>query len=300
LAQRLRWVPHAPVTAGWAQTFYYVSGEIMVTAATKIYLAVSFGFAWVLWGLAWLISNNYVGFLPLVPVLIIGSFGPFVAAGLCTFLRGGSREMLRFYARAFRVRMGWLVFALAFFLMPVLATMAAAVHAWSSGTPFAFTMTPAHFPVAYIWLFFLGGAVAEEFGWSYLSDRLDEALPAVEATLVLGTVWAFWHLPLWLLIVPGLSQHFTPFPAFWAFCVGSRFLYSWAYHRGGNSILSNLLFHNAANVGYSIVVIAPRTEGAPHDTMWILTALTGLCALGLWYFSPVRVADRRAEAPAPV
>ena len=81
--------------------------------------------------------------------------------------------------------------------------------------------------------------------------------------------------------------------------MSSRFLYSWAYHRGDNSILSNLLFHNAANVGYSIVTIAPRTEGAPHDTMWILTVLTGLCALGLWYVSPVRDPDRRAEAAAP-
>ncbi len=48
--------------------------------------------------------------------------------GVSTYLEGGLRETLRFYARAFNLRMGWMVFLVSFFLLPILAMGAELLH----------------------------------------------------------------------------------------------------------------------------------------------------------------------------
>ena len=45
-----------------------------------LYLVLSFLVAWVFWFLSWLYTKGLLVQLPLVPVLIVGSFGPFVGA----------------------------------------------------------------------------------------------------------------------------------------------------------------------------------------------------------------------------
>jgi hypothetical protein len=251
------------------------------------YLGVSFAIAWICWGLCWLIINFHLG-LPLDPVLILGSFGPFIAAGYCAWGEGGWPGIRRFYARAVDLRMGWLVFLVAVFLPPALATIAARVFAWQFHQAFAFQMSWADIPVAYVWLFFLGGPVGEEFGWSYLSDRLDEKFPLFGATLLLGVIWGFWHLPLFYLIVPGLLQHYLPFYAFLFFSICVRFLFAWAYHKANRNILSNLLIHNALNFALSIVVIVAPVAERYHLRLWYFAVLNATAAFVLQRLAPVR------------
>ena len=92
--------------------------------------------------------------------------------------------------------MGWGVLLASLLLIPALGILAAWIYARQYGQPLLSRSPWAELPVAFLWLFILGGPVAEEFGWSYLSDQLDGGLPVPVATLLLGIVWAFWHLPL--------------------------------------------------------------------------------------------------------
>jgi membrane protease YdiL (CAAX protease family) len=251
-----------------------------------LYLGVSFGIAWVCWGICWLIANRRLGGMGLTPFLIAGSFGPFIAAGLCVALDRGLGGMLRFYGAGFDPRMGLFVFIVAFFLVPCLAVLAGYIYHLQTGDGFALQMGWQDVPIAYLWLFVLGGPVAEEFGWSYLSDRLDEQVPVIAATVLLGVVWGFWHLPLFFLVVPGLLQHYMPFGLFVLFSVGLRFLFSWAYHKSGRRILSNLVFHNALNFALSLVVIVAPVAGDAHLRLWYLTGLAYAAAALLWWFAP--------------
>ena len=86
-----------------------------------IYLVLSFSFAWLFWLLAWLHTKHLAVPIPLISLIVIGSFGPFLGAGVSTYLEGGLHQTLRFYARALNLRMGWAVFLISFFLMPILA-----------------------------------------------------------------------------------------------------------------------------------------------------------------------------------
>jgi hypothetical protein len=67
-----------------------------------------------------------------------------------------------------------------------------------------------------------------------------------------------------------------------------RFLFAWAYHRGGYNILSNMLFHTASNVAYSIVALAPSPADMSTGRLWMMAALSIFSAVLLWVVAPPR------------
>jgi hypothetical protein len=251
--------------------------------------------AWAVWLVAWLVNQHKLS-LPLFPVLVVGSFGPFAGALVTTLAEGGTRRALRFFARGFDPRMGWAAFLVAFFLLPLLALVVEFVHARLSHVAPHITMTLADLPLTYLLLFVLGGTLAEEYGWSLLSDKLDGILPLRAATLVLGLIWAVWHLPLFFIIAPGAIQGYTPFPLFVIATVAMRFLFAWAYHRGGYNILSNMLLHTSANLSYSIVSLAPSPADMSTGRMWMFAVLTIVAAILLWVVAPPRASALPEEA----
>lgn len=252
----------------------------------RLYLIVAFGIAWTLWFVGWLITKHRLS-LPLFPILVIGSFGPFIGALVATWDEGGPRYALRFFARIFDVRMGWAVFLVSFFLLPVLGIVVEFAHAkLMHGAPH-FTMRLDEVPLNYLFLFVLGGTLAEEYGWSLLSDKLDDALPLKSSTLVLGIIWALWHMPLFFIVTPGAIQGYTPFYIFLIATVAMRFLFAWAYHRGGRNVLSNMLFHTASNMAYSIVALAPSPEDMSTSRLWMFAGLNIVAAIALWNVAPL-------------
>ena len=259
-----------------------------------LFLALSFSLAWACWGLCWYLGNRGGSSATLIPIVIAGSFGPFAAAGVCAAREGGFRGMIAFYVRVLQWRMGWTVLLLSVVSLPILAAVTAAI--FEGGAPL---VRPglADIPRMYLWLLVLGGPVGEEFGWSYLSDRLDRRMSLRLASLVLGIVWAMWHLPLFFVEVPGLSQRFVPFPAFLALSFATRGLFAWTYYRGGRSILSNLLMHNGLNVGLSIVAVVLPTIGSAQPRLWCFSMLIALAAIALWSFWPLRQAVDRGVKP---
>lgn len=249
------------------------------------YLAIAFGFAWAFWLVAWL-SNQGLIAIPLLPMLFIGSFGPFVSAAVTTWHEGGFRRMVGFFGRGFDPRMGWSVFLVSFFLMPILAIIVELIHARLSNQAPHFTMTLADFPLSYLFLFVLGGTLAEEYGWSLLSDKLDAFLSIKTSTAALGSIWALWHLPLFFIVTEGAIQGYTPFYIFFIVAVTMRFLFSWAYHRGGRNILSNMLFHTASNLAYSVAAIAPAPSDLSTGRMWMFALLSLVSAVVIWRVAP--------------
>jgi membrane protease YdiL (CAAX protease family) len=123
-------------------------------------------------------------------------------------------------------------------------------------------------------LFFIS-AIGEESGWSgYLIDPLQERWGALNASIVLGLVWAVWHL------VPLVQIGRAPgWIAWWALgTVATRVLHTWLYNNTAKSIFGAILFHAMTNLSWQLF----PNDGSHYDpriTGLIVTACAVLVVL---------------------
>jgi membrane protease YdiL (CAAX protease family) len=90
------------------------------------------------------------------------------------------------------------------------------------------------------------GGLSEEFGWrGYALPKLQSRWNALASSLILGVIWAAWHIPLWFLA--GSSQQGTSFWIFLANLVLLSILYTWLVNNARGSILVAVVFHAISN-----------------------------------------------------
>lgn len=94
----------------------------------------------------------------------------------------------------------------------------------------------------------LGGPLFEEFGWrGFLQSRLQRLLAPWLATLCVGTMWAAWHFPLFL--VRGWTNA-SPLE-FLFIMTGLSLVIAFGFNASGQSIITAILMHCAFNVSDS-------------------------------------------------
>jgi len=127
------------------------------------------------------------------------------------------------------------------------------------------------------------GPVPEEMGWrGYALDPLQARFSALNASLLLGTIWTVWHLPLFF--VPGTYQQQLGLGtvAFWYFMadkIPQSILMTWIYNSTARSTLSAVLFHFMVNYLGELFALTPRAEGF-SIVVWIFAALVATLAVG--------------------
>lgn len=88
------------------------------------------------------------------------------------------------------------------------------------------------------------GPLSEEIGWrGYALEKLQTRWNALTSSLIVGLVWALWHLPLFFMV--GTSQHELgiPFIGFLVGLMASSILYTWFYNNTKHSLWSAVLLH---------------------------------------------------------
>jgi cytochrome c oxidase subunit IV len=75
---------------------------------------------------------------------------------------------------------------------------------------------------------------------------LTKKVGAIGASLVLGIVWAVWHLPLF--IIAGTAQYGTPFGPFLTTLTAWSLIVTLLVVRAGGSVIVAMLFHISANL----------------------------------------------------
>jgi membrane protease YdiL (CAAX protease family) len=77
-----------------------------------------------------------------------------------------------------------------------------------------------------------GSALGEEIGWrGYALPRLQSRMSALGASLIIGPIWALWHLPLWLTGTPGRTP--TLYAAFVISTIALSVILTWVYNSTG-------------------------------------------------------------------
>ena len=259
--------------------------------AIAAFLALAFGWSWAFWVPKALAGLGLLDGLPVLPEL--GAFGPSVAAVVLVAYADGITGVRRLFARAVQVDYPtrWLAVAL---LLPIGVVAAALAVAYVTGTEpsYPWAETPSVLPIAFVFIFFLGGPVQEEFGWrGYLLDPLQDRLGATVAGLSIGLVWAVWHLPLFY--IPSQTIYYNV-PMF-GFFVSTAFLsvlHTWLYNNTNRSLLPALLMHTAFNWANGMF---PVLESDPASVT-LLIALAAATAAVVAYWGPSTLSRPRSRS----
>lgn len=156
------------------------------------FFAGAFLFSWILWTPAMVGLEGAV----VTAVFFVGVLGPMASAAAVVHLGGGSsREWLR---SIFHLRFDkrWFAFALGvpFGIAAVASTGFAAA---GESLDFGLVAERLAMIVPLLVVTFLANGGPEEPGWrGFALPRLQDRFTPVVATLVLGALWALWHLPL--------------------------------------------------------------------------------------------------------
>mgnify|MGYP001339100878 CR=1 FL=1 len=136
-------------------------------------------------------------------------------------------------------------------------------------------------PLFFISLFALG-AIQEEFGWrGYALDLMQSKWNALLSSLMIGFIWAIWHLPLFF--IEGTMQSKIPFSIFLISTLGISVIYTWLYNNTKRSILIVLLFHAMHNTTFNIfpIPLLP-SPGKAFLYLTILQSFVAIIIIFIW------------------
>ena len=263
------------------QQTYLHSTNVTHPIPLSTYLLLTFGSAWLVWSS--LLLAEYLHLTLPVPSLVfitLGTFAPSITALFLTWRYAGGTELRRLLRRAviWRVSPVWYLIAIAGPAMIMLLAMG--VHVLLGGT------IPDYVPFGVRWLIvvvnfililLIGGPLGEEFGWRGLAlPSLEARFSPLWASLILGVIWAVWHLPLFF--ISGSAQSSLPFGLYALLTIPLTILITWVYHGSGNSLLLVMLFHAAVNTWSGPLMISPEAAGSTRPLV-LGVVLTWLIAL---------------------
>jgi membrane protease YdiL (CAAX protease family) len=244
------------------------------------YFVLAYAFAW---SLALLVSVSMLfGLLAL--------FGPTAAAIIVTASADGRAGVRALFGRLaiWRVGLRWYVVALG---LPALLSLGVVGLSLTLGAPAAVQFNELS-PLAVI-LFIL--VIGEEIGWrGYALPRLQARYGALGASLILGSLWAGWHLS--NLFIPGLEFYGYGFAAFAPYVVAMTLLFTWLANQTRGSVMLAWLFHGAIN---TLIFVNSAVDIVQR--WWLSAAVYGAAALiVLLVAGPSLVVRRGVQALAQV
>jgi hypothetical protein len=237
------------------------------------FFGLTFAFSWLVWlppilANAGIIGVSVIGYSS--QLALIGLFGPLFGACTLTYRREGLAGIGRLLSRlvAFRFDVAWWG---AIFILPLGLQALSHFSPLLTGGPLppSGTSSPLVFLSTFLMVTFLGGG-QEEMGWrGYALDRIQARFNALTSSLILGTIWAFWHLPLWFM--PGTSLSATPIGAFVLALLALSVILGWIYNNTNKSIAAPMLMHGMANASHALFpIFIPSGRSQPAYTNWAI------------------------------
>jgi uncharacterized protein len=233
-------------------------------------------------------------------VFLIGVFAPALVAIALTARAEGRDGVWRLLTRITQWQVPARYYAIAVFYLAATKLTAALIHRMFTGAWPAFGDTPVVLLFAAI-LFSTWVQAGEEIGWrGYALPRLAARMGLGGASLLLGVVWALWHLPLFFL--PGSGSDGQSFPIYLLHVTALSVAMAWLYWRTDGSLLLVMVMHASVNNTTGIVptAVPGATEvwtfsGSPV-AWWTVALSLAVAAFFLWQ---MRRADPGALLSSP-
>jgi len=231
------------------------------------YFVLAYGFSWAV-HIPLALSAHGLLAAPLPPgPHFAGAYGPALAAFAVTGITLGAPGLRDLLGRIlhWRVGIGWLLVAV---FSPTLLFLVSAVivRLWDRAWPdFGQFGHISEFPNLgwlagwIVWTLTFG--LGEETGWrGFALPRLQRNRSARSATLILGGLWALWHLPQFFY---NYELTLLGVVAFTVSIMSGALILTWLYNSTGGSVLVTTLWHGAFNTAVAGAqgAVAPLVSG---------------------------------------
>jgi uncharacterized protein len=239
-----------------------------------------FSFFFMAYAFSWIMTIPSIlaewGFLP-APLfqlffLIKAFAGPFLAGAIMINLTGGKEGMAYFWRRFVQMRAAWQWYVLILLGIPALFLLGIIIQ---PGALASYQGLPHNSPVYYfinylvtfVITFLFGGPLAEEPGWrGFALPRMQPRYGPLKGALLLGVLWAFWHLPDFLTSAQGggpgtgWGAFFTNLPIFVLMVVAICVVMTWFFNHTGGSLFIMILLHASINTSGILPALFPAAH----------------------------------------
>lgn len=223
-----------------------VGGELLV------FLALSYAIAWAAFIAVarWVPADTAAGYA----LVLFGAYSPGVVALFLTARTGGSRGLRALLRRIVIADVPVRLYVVALSYIAIVKLTAAILHrlladAWPTFGAGPVALIP--FAIAFSTPFQAG----EEIGWrGFALPRLADRFGLRIASVLLGVIWAIWHLPQFY--IGAADTHHQSFIMWAPQVVALSVAFAWLYGKSGGSLLLVMLMHSAINNSKDIVVSA--------------------------------------------
>jgi uncharacterized protein len=220
------------------------------------FFVMAFAFSWIAWS-PWVLSEDGAGLLPYelsgvtagllnaAAILVGPTLSAFIMTGI-TEGRAGIRRLLRRIV-LWRVGLQWYLFV----LVGIPVVMALGTVILPGGLASLLALLGPGYVLSYLGTFvlvtILGGPLFEEPGWrGFALPRLQPLHGPLVGTLILGLLWALWHLPEFFVPAWAESSGGSGFLAIVKFvCIAIAFaiVTTWVFNNTKGSVLMAILVH---------------------------------------------------------
>ena len=226
------------------------------------FFVLAFAFSWIAWS-PWVLSEDGVGLLPYklgaATSLLINAAATFLGPAMAAFImtattegRVGIRRLLRRIV-LWRVRLRWYLFA--FIGVPLVMMLGTSlVPGGLASLQFLGLGYGLTYLVTFVFVAVLGGPLGEEIGWrGFALPRMQPLQGPLVGSLILGLLWALWHLPMFMVPTWAASSGGSSPLAivkFVLFAIAATIIMTWVFNNTKGSVLMAILVHASINAPF--------------------------------------------------
>jgi membrane protease YdiL (CAAX protease family) len=247
-----------------------------------MFVVLTFAISWAIW-LAMVAGSVSIQTTPGLVMNVIATAGPSIAALILAVALGPGElpRLLEGFSLG-RVSPRWALVALILPLGMIAAAIAVSVGALGAAVPVITIGLAGVLVVEFLRVLFLGGPLEEELGWrGFALPRLQARRSAFSASVLLGAIWGVWHIPLYFVSGTGQQESAgsagTEFAigAFVVWTIGLSILFTWLFNQTQGSLIVEILFNAAVNLG-AFVPAAVSSTGAASFLYALATWIVAL------------------------
>jgi membrane protease YdiL (CAAX protease family) len=263
-------------------------GGLLARHPLLFFFLIAFAGAWIVEAPV-VLSQSGIGLLPftlprtvLVLALAAATFtGPTLSAFIMTGMiegKEGINRLLRRYV-LWRVKIRWYLFVL--LVIPASELLGAIVLPGVLASYQSLTLSLVlTYPLAFATTLVLGGPLGEEPGWrGFALPRLQSLHGPLAGSVILGVLWALWHLPLfWSGVwtaptIPNIVMFIVMITAL-------TVVMTWVFNNAKGSLLITMLMHASFNT-FANKMVAPLFPAPILNEYGLLPELVGFGAAAL-------------------